>query len=70
MTGSVKWFNAGKGYGFITADEGGEDRHSDNPRRELSLGGGEGLGVAAAAAVEAATEERNASNEEEENDII
>lgn len=25
MTGTVKWFNAGKGYGFITAEESNED---------------------------------------------
>ena len=25
MLGTVKWFNAGKGYGFIAGDEGGED---------------------------------------------
>ena len=52
------------------ADKCCEDRHPDNPRGELSLGGSEGLGAAAAAAIEAATKECYASDEEEEDDII
>ena len=25
MQGTVKWFSAGKGYGFVASEEGGED---------------------------------------------
>lgn len=34
--GTVKWFNEGKGYGFITPEDGGEDLfiHSSNIAEE------------------------------------
>lgn len=39
--GTVKWFNPGKGYGFITRDEGGADVfvHFSNLDASLAQGG-------------------------------
>ncbi len=37
QTGTVKWFNEGKGFGFITPDNGGKDIYAN--MREIQNGG-------------------------------